>query len=162
VIPLVVLVVVWAVVLAVVGVALILEQQSVSPLDSLNANICYDLTNKLDLFFGTDDETNPYIANPLNSKFYDFLNTFSRSFHGDDKFLFLSLNIRNLMCNFDKFSSFISHLATKGVNIYAIALQEVWSVPYPELVAIDGFNLTLKYRKNSWGGGVLAFTSITK
>jgi hypothetical protein len=41
-----------------------------------------------------------------------------------------------------------------GSNIKAIALQETWNVPYPELVHIDGFNFISKSRKNGRGGGV--------
>jgi hypothetical protein len=44
--------------------------------------------------------------------------------------------------------------SSSGVNIIAIALQEIWSVPYPDLVQIPNYNFYYKTRKNSRGGGV--------
>jgi hypothetical protein len=58
------------------------------------------------------------------------------------------------MCNLDKLSSLLADLSRNGTNIFAIALQEIWSVPFPEQAAIDGFNLVLKTRSKSRGGGV--------
>jgi exonuclease III len=135
------------------GMALALVQHNVGPLDSLNANLCYDLNDKLNLVLGSENDANPYIDFPLNTKFYD-LYSFAGSFRGKDNILCLSLNIRSLMCNHNKLSDFLLNLNKNGVEIFAIALQEVWSVPYPELTQIDGFNLILKTRTKSRGGGV--------
>jgi hypothetical protein len=48
----------------------------------------------------------------------------------------------------------INNLVTNGSNITAIALQEVWAVPYPELVKIEGFTLVTKIRNKGRGGGI--------
>jgi hypothetical protein len=45
-------------------------------------------------------------------------------------------------------------LCNLNLDINSIALQEVWSVPHPELAKIPGFNLILKTREKSRGGGV--------
>jgi hypothetical protein len=45
-------------------------------------------------------------------------------------------------------------MTSSGVNIIAIALQEIWSVPYSDLVQIPNFNFYHKTRKNSRGDGV--------
>jgi hypothetical protein len=58
------------------------------------------------------------------------------------------------MCNHEQLSLLLSNLISKNLNIVAVALQEVWSVPYPDSVKIPGFNLILNTRKNSRGGGV--------
>ena len=66
----------------------------------------------------------------------------------------LSLNICSLMSKHQNLLSFINELTNKNINITVIALQEVWNVPYPELVTIPGFNLVFKQRKHTTGGGV--------
>ncbi len=58
------------------------------------------------------------------------------------------------MSNHPQLSSYVSNLTSAGVNIHAIALQEVWAVPYPELVNLHGFTLITKLRKHGRGGGV--------
>jgi hypothetical protein len=73
---------------------------------------------------------------------------------GADKCVFASLNVRSLMSNFNHLISIITNLTTKNVNLAVVALQEIWSVPYPDLVQIPGFILILKTRTNSRGGGV--------
>jgi hypothetical protein len=40
---------------------------------------------------------------------------------------------------------------SKNTNVKAIALQEIWTVPYPELVHIDGFTFISKTRKSGRG-----------
>ena len=116
---------------------LLLMQHSVGPLESLNSNLSYDLVDKMNLALGTDSDSNPYIDNPLNTKFFDIHNV-NKYCGGLDKALFLSLNIRSLMCNLDDLSNLLANLSLNSTNIFAIALQEVWNVPYPELAAIDG------------------------
>jgi hypothetical protein len=41
-----------------------------------------------------------------------------------------------------------------NINIKVICLQEVWQVPFPDLIAIPGFTFVSKQRNNSRGGGV--------
>jgi hypothetical protein len=48
----------------------------------------------------------------------------------------------------------MNKMVSKGVNIIAIALQEIWQVPYPELVQLPNFNFFHKTRTESRGGGV--------
>jgi hypothetical protein len=67
---------------------------------------------------------------------------------------FASLNIRSLLSNFNHLVSIITNLTTNNVNLAVVALQETWSVPYPDLVQIPGFKLILKTRTNSRGGGI--------
>jgi hypothetical protein len=61
------------------------------------------------------------------------------------------------MSNYSRLNSIISHYMEKNPNVKAIALQEIWSVPYPELVQVDGFTLVCKTRGTGGGGGALAF-----
>jgi hypothetical protein len=58
------------------------------------------------------------------------------------------------MSNHEQLSSLLNDLVRKNVNIAAVALQEVWAVPYPDLVNIPGFNLIHNTRSCSRGGGV--------
>jgi hypothetical protein len=95
-----------------IGGTPVLVQCDVSPLDSLNANICYDLVDKLNNALGNENDSNPYIDFPLNSQFHD-LNSFTDSFSGKNKFQLLSLNIHSLMCNNAKLSNLLSTLGNK-------------------------------------------------
>jgi hypothetical protein len=123
------------------------------PLLTLNNQFNYYLLNPLLLALGDTNEANPYIENQLNTLYFDhlippspltLLNSIS----------FLSLNIRSLIANHQYLNPIISNLINIGSNIKAIALQETWNVPYPQLVHIDGFNFISKSRKNGRGGGV--------
>ena len=58
------------------------------------------------------------------------------------------------MSKFDELSSLIIQLSTSNVNIKIIALQEIWNIPYPELVNIPNFKFVHKVRNVSKGGGV--------
>jgi hypothetical protein len=46
------------------------------------------------------------------------------------------------------------NLINKNVKIAIIALQEIWSVQYPDLFNIPGFSFVYKLRSNGRGGGV--------
>jgi hypothetical protein len=125
----------------------------VSPLASLNLNRCLDVTEAVTLTLGDENETNPYIDFKLNTQYHDEF-SFIQNFAGSENSVLLSLNIRSLMCNLDQLLSLITKLTSKGVNIIAIALQEIWNIPYPDLVQIPNYNFYYKTRKNSRGGGV--------
>jgi hypothetical protein len=58
------------------------------------------------------------------------------------------------MSKFDQLKEFVLNLSQKNVKIVAIALQEIWSVPYPDLVNIPGFKFVYKLRTSGRGGGV--------
>jgi hypothetical protein len=58
------------------------------------------------------------------------------------------------MSNHKDLSKTVLNLARVDANIGVIALQEVLSVPHPNLVNILGFNLILKTRSNGRGGGI--------
>jgi hypothetical protein len=53
---------------------------------------------------------------------------------------------------------FIGGLLTDNIAIYVIAVQEIWSIPYPDLVKIPGFSFVFKTRFDGRGGGGLAST----
>ena len=58
------------------------------------------------------------------------------------------------MSKFDDLYSLITQLTTSNVNIKIIALQEIWNIPYPELVNIPNFKFVHKTRNLNKGGGV--------
>jgi exonuclease III len=68
--------------------------------------------------------------------------------------LFISLNIQSLQSKHDKLNEFVLKLVNNNVNIAVIALQEVWSLPYPDLFNITGFTFVHKSRDKGRGGGV--------
>ena len=61
------------------------------------------------------------------------------------------------MSKIDDLSSFILQLVNNNIDIKIVALQEIWSLPHPELVNIPGFKLLFKARKNTQGGGEAFF-----
>jgi hypothetical protein len=123
------------------------------PLESLNQNNRYDLNESLTLTLGNDNDSNPYTDHPLTTTYLD-TNNLPLLMNGNNKIIFPTLNIRSLMSNHEQLSSLLNDLVRKNVNIAAVALQEVWAVPYPDLVNIPGFNLILNTRSCSRGGGV--------
>ena len=58
------------------------------------------------------------------------------------------------MSKFDDLSDFIQQSLKNNVNIKVIALQEIWNIPYPELITIPNFHFVYKSRVNIKGGGV--------
>ena len=121
-------------------------------LDTLNANINFDLKNALEIFFGDDNEENSFI-NDNHSHLYFDLDTFANKFTNNN-IIFLSLNVCSLMSKHQNLSVAINDMLKKQVKIKVIAVQETWNVPYPELVNINGFKLFIKTRTNNRGGGI--------
>ena len=121
-------------------------------LDTLNANINFDLKNALEIFFGDDNEENSFI-NDNHSPLYFDLDTFANKFTNNN-IIFLSLNVCSLMSKHQNLSAAINDMLKKQVKIKVIAVQETWNVPYPELVNINGFKLFIKTRTNNRGGGI--------
>ena len=129
-----------------------LTTENTGSLQFLNSCSRYDLSDKLKLFFGDDNEENVFLDDMPNRKYFDM-----ESFIKNCKQLnciFLSLNVCSLMSKFDELSSLIIRLSTSNVNIKIIALQEIWNIPYPELVNIPNFKFAHKVRNVSKGGGV--------
>ena len=121
-------------------------------LDTLNANINFDLKNALEIFFGDDNEENSFI-NDNHSHLYFDLDTFANKFT-NNSIIFLSINVCSLMSKHQNLSLAINDMLKKQVKIKVIAVQETWNVPYPELVNINGFKLFIKTRTNNRGGGI--------
>ena len=48
----------------------------------------------------------------------------------------------------------IQTLINNGIKVAAIALQELWNLPHPELLKIPNYQLFFKQRNNARGGGV--------
>jgi hypothetical protein len=136
-----------------VGAVPTLMAPNIAPLESLNNNDRFDLHEPLTLTLSNNAESNHYIDNPISTTYHD-LETLPNFMSGTNKCVFASLNIHSLMSNFNHFSSIINNLTLSNVNIAIIALQEVWSVPYPNLVQIPGFKLILNTRTKARGGGV--------
>jgi hypothetical protein len=58
------------------------------------------------------------------------------------------------MSKFDNLKEFVLSLIHNNVKVAAIALQEIWSISYPDLVNIPGFKFVYKLRASGRGGGV--------
>ena len=128
-------------------------------IDSLNNDNRHNLTNKIITYFSdTDNDNNNYMnlysELTIDSSFYD-CETFIQRFKNKKSALFLSLNIQSLNSKYDKLKEFILSLVKKGVTIDIIALQETWTIRYPHLIPIPGFQqIVYKNRFKGTGGGV--------
>ena len=72
--------------------------------------------------------------------------------------IFLNLNVQSLMSKFEKLKHFIVNITNKGLQIDVIAMQETWTVKYPNLLILPGFQQPIiKMRKKGKGGGVGLF-----
>jgi len=69
----------------------------------------------------------------------------------------LSWNIGSLASKFLKFKEFLNSFQMENCFFDIIALTEVWSLRDSNLFQIDNYNMVLKSRVNSNGGGVCFF-----
>jgi hypothetical protein len=100
-----------------------------------------------------DPTENPLPQTEFKSKFYN-AESFSKSFVNFRKPIFLNLNVQSLNSKHGNLKNFISALANKSVPVDLIAMQELWKIPYPELVDLPGFQrIIFKSRTRGNGGG---------
>ncbi len=112
----------------------------------------YDLTENLNIHLGDDANYNPYLGVKYGG-FTDIPN-FSSLHRNNDSPIFLSINVQSLNSKFLSLKDTINGLLLNNSNIIGIALQEVWSVPHPDLHKIEGLQLFIKQRSAGRGGGV--------
>ena len=111
----------------------------------------YDLAINLNNYLGDDPTYNPYLSAEYGS--YADISSLATQYNSLDSPLFLSLNVQSLNSKFNALKDLINHLIMNNSNIAVIAIQEVWNVPYPDLLKINGFQLFLKQRQTGRGGG---------
>ena len=77
------------------------------------------------------------IYNPINisSLFHDTESLIS-SYKNSGTPLFLNINIQSLNSKFEKLSSFLLNLHNNNVLVDLVALQETWSIKYPESTSL--------------------------
>jgi hypothetical protein len=69
--------------------------------------------------------------------------------------MLLNLNVQSLNSKHGCLRDFLINLANNHVQIDILAMQEVWKLPYPEMVDIPGFQrIVFKNRSRGNGGGV--------
>ena len=122
-------------------------------LGELDRNVNFDIGDTLNNFFGLDNETNPYV-NQINLSHYTDLECFTSTYKNSKKPFFLSLNICSLNSKYDELKHLIHEISKQNINVLAIAIQEIWQIPHPDLYLIDDYSLMLSQRKSGRGGGV--------
>ena len=131
-------------------------------LDTLNNDIKHDfsltirqmLANDYDDNDVNDMDLNPYSNLVLQSHFYD-LDSLTANFNHCNKPLFININIQSLLSKYEKLKNLILSITNKGIVIDIIAIQETWSIKYPHLLSIPGFQpLVFANRSKGRGGGV--------
>ena len=105
----------------------------------MNRDDRFDIESTLNNFYGNDTDANPYI-NQLNLSNYSDIDQFILSFKNSKKPFFLSLNIRSLNSKYFELKQLISEISSNNINVIAIVLQEIWQIPYPDLLAIEGYS----------------------
>ncbi len=121
----------------------------------LNQNPMYNCTTLLNNNLNADNE-NPLNIN-IGSFYFDILD-FTKKFANSKNPIYLSLNIQCLMRKHESLKSLIHDLRIAKVPVDAIAIQETWSIPYPELVHIPGFqSILFSAREGMRGGGGVGF-----
>ncbi len=130
----------------------ILMQDSGLGLGTLNNNPNLDFIQSNLTILQTDDFINPYTEATIPSHFYDnesFLNKFQNSQFP----IIINLNAQSLSSKHFNLKTFILNLKENHVNIKIICLQEIWQIPYPDLVSIPGFSFICKQRCKNRGRG---------
>lgn len=103
-----------------------------------------------------DDEflMNPYNNIDITSLFHD-THSLITEHKNSSKPLFMSVNVQSLNSKHEKLKNFVLSLTNNGIVIDIIALQETWSIKYPHLLSIPGFQpLIFRNRAKGRGGGV--------
>ena len=122
-------------------------------LGSIESNPTLDFRHFNNIYHAEDPLSNPYTEIDLESKFYD-LSSLCAKFKNSQNPLIFSLNVQSLPSKHEKLSTFINELVKNGLQIYAIAVQEIWQIPHLDSVIIPGFKFVHKTRTEARGGGV--------
>ena len=132
---------------------------------NLNNDPKYDFSKKFYEYFESQNDNdedcndNPYISNNLVCKFFSEPE-FIKSFRECNSPIILNLNIQYLHSKFDKLRYFLEMLASEGIKIDAISLQEVSTIQNASSLTIPGYHpLIYKCRSKSKGGGVGFFVN---
>ena len=90
----------------------------------------------------------------MESHFYD-LDSFIANFKHNNKPFFININVQSLLSKHEKLKNLILTATNKGIVIDLIAVQETWTIKYPHLLNIPGFQpLVFANRTKGRGGGV--------
>jgi hypothetical protein len=100
--------------------------------------------------FYTDTESSSIPLTTSKTTYHD-IHSLKENYKNTCTPLILSINTQSLNSKQEALSLFLHEIS--NINIIAIALQEVWQIPYPETLKIKGFKLITKQR-DSKGGGV--------
>ena len=127
-------------------------------LDTLNNDPKHDLRLTLHQLFNSDDDNdinlNPYENIAMEAHFYD-LDSFIANFKHNNKPFFININVQSLLSKHEKLKNLILTATNKGIVIDLIAVQETWTIKYPHLLNIPGFQpLVFANRTKGRGGGV--------
>jgi hypothetical protein len=118
---------------------------------SLNLIPDYDGTTLLNDYLNADQDSQLNIN--IGSNYLD-PTSFTQKYAKSKKPLYLSVNIQSLMSKHELLKTFVTDLLTANVPLDVIALQEIWSLKYPELVNIPGFQqIVFSERADMRGGG---------
>ena len=64
----------------------------------------------------------------------------------------MSWNIQSLSSKFDQLKDYINFLKSNKVQLDVISIQEIWSIPNPEIFRLDDFEFIYTCRKTRGGG----------
>ncbi len=119
----------------------------------LNSNPNLDFLLSHNAYLSADENINPYDNLNINSCYYDVSSFFS-TFSNISLPIILNINIQSLYSKLDNLKQLITTFLQNNICIPIIALQEIWQIPYPEAVYIQGYNFIFKQRSDGRGGGV--------
>ncbi len=107
--------------------------------------------HNINLYLGNDPTVNHYVDSKSSFGYQD-ISSIKKNFPNDP--IFLSINVQSLNSKFEKLRDFLNNLSELNLNIAAVALQELWQLPHPDLFKINNFELITKLRPKGRGGGV--------
>ncbi len=100
----------------------------------------------------------PYTNLNVVSNYYDMYNVSS-----DPRLIntpvFLSVNIQSLNSKYEELRLQILELCKKNITIDVVALQEIWEIICPDLLAIPRYQFVYEMLQGMRGGGVLGVTT---
>ncbi len=123
-----------------------------SALLDLNSNPNLDFLLSHQAYLTADENINPFDNLAINSIYYD-ATSFISAFRNNFLPIIININIQSLSRKIENLKQLIASFLKHNITIPVIALQEIWQIPYPETVSIQGYNFVFKQRSAGRGGG---------
>ena len=118
-----------------------------SPIQLLNS---FDKLDFLD--FIKKGDLDDIFINDKSSEYFDENNYILECTETEYNLKILSINIQSLNSKFHSLKCFLSNFPNKDSLPDILCLQEIWNIPVPEILKLEGYRFLYKQRNRQGGG----------